>query len=103
MGKDALAVGMSMKSGVAVEIESLLDLFVCCCLVDTDISDVAQQGKVNVFAHILLVVLHQGNQSLVVFAVYAIISLVLTDIPHSLSHDVCWKPCLDATQIQFAD
>ena len=84
---------------VAEEIQCLKYFFFRCCLVDTDVADVGQQGEVDMARDVLLVVCHVFVQAFVVVACDVHFTVVVGDEADCLSHFLRRELAFDARQI----
>lgn len=83
------------------EVESLFDFVDGGTLVDANITDSTQQGKVDDAILIFLIMAHQFYQFVVVIAGDRKRAIVLLDEVHRLSHLLRWESRLHHTQIEF--
>ena len=96
-------IGNLILSAFPIEIERLIDFFLCGCLVDADVSDTSQQREIDGASHILLVVRHQLQQGGIVITDDGHHPIVLFDESHGLVHLVRGESRLHTTQVEFAD
>ena len=86
----------------AQEVERLKYLFLRGSLVDTYIANVAQEGEVDVVGRVLLIVLHEGEQCIVVVARDGQLRIMGVDVLHRLAYHVGGEAHLGSTEVQLA-
>ena len=72
-------------------------------LVNLDVAHVGKQREVYLVTKILLVVVHQGDELIVVVACKRQLSIPLFNEPDHLSHLFRGEAALDAAQVQLAN
>ena len=90
-------------SAFPIEIECLKYFFLCSRLIDTDITHIAQQGKVDDARYVFLVVGHQLVQGGIVVAGDGHLAVVCFDELHRLVHLISGEACLHGTEIELTD
>ena len=83
------------------EVQGFLDFVFGGGLVDADVADVAQEGEVDGGADVLLVVVHQFQQTGIVVTGDGHLAIVLANEAYRLAHLVRGETSLRATQVQF--
>lgn len=83
----------------AQEVEGFHDFIVCYGLVDADVTDVAEQGKVDLPCFVFLIMAHQGEQGRVVVAGDGRRSIVFMDEAHGLPHLLRGETFLQTRQV----
>ena len=86
---------------LSIEVEGFFDLLLSGCLVDTQITNVGQEGEVDGAALILLIVMHQLQQVGIVITGDGHTAIVLFDKLYRLAHLVGGEARLYARQIEF--
>ena len=81
------------------EVESLLDVLFSCRLVDTDVSYVAEKREIDFVSTVFLVVVHKGNQLVVVVAGDGQRAVDVADVAYGLAHLVGGEARLYGTQV----
>ena len=70
------------------KVEHVKEFVLCGMLIEADVSDIVEEGKVNDTTHILLVVRHIGVELLVLLTGEVKFAVVLIDILNRLAHSV---------------